>query len=118
MESGLNPLENLVNYLMGDGIMFSLVQGFLVLSVLFSFIAGRRNGSGPGQEESEVSPETHRIGSYIMSASFYLGCMVFFLSVCFVAEEIAGHRIFWMALDLVLLTYLFNFNKWFAKKLP
>ncbi len=111
----MDPLENLVNYLTGDTILFGFVQALLFLVSALSLIndfSGRSKDAGNLEK-----PSSKTLTISTSCTSIYLGMVVFFAVVCTTTEEIAGHRIFWLIIDLGLLTYLFFFNKWFAGKL-
>ncbi len=110
----MDPIENLINYITRDNILFSLVQGVIIIPALFSVILRfgkkRTNNSTPaGNPPSGGSVTSNQLHSF--QKTLYLGSLVFFVAVCFSNEEIIGHRIFWLSLDFGLLTYLFFFSK-------
>jgi len=116
VERGLNPLENLVNYLTGDSIVFGFLQSLLFLVTVLSLYNGFLGRSKRDSDEKDPSRRTIAVNP--AATPVYLALVIFFAVVCTTAEEIHGHIIFWLGLDLSLLTYLFFFNKWFGKKLP
>lgn len=115
MERGLNPLENLVNFITGDSILFGFLQAFLFLVTILSLFNEFLGRSKRGSNAEKLSRGTTAVNP--AATSIYLALVIFFAVVCTTAEEIHGHTIFWLGLDLSLLTYLFFFNKWFGKKL-
>lgn len=111
----MDPLENLVNFITGDSIVFGFLQAFLFLVTILSLFNEFLGRSKRGSNAEKLSRGAIAISS--TANPVYLALVIFFAVLCTTAEEITGHRVFWLTLDLSLLTYLFFFNKWFGKKL-
>ncbi|MBK7266294.1 MAG: hypothetical protein IPI12_08175 [Ignavibacteriales bacterium] len=108
----MNPMENLFNYITGDNILFSVVQGLLIL---FSFLTLLRTLSWKNQNcgwSTRVAKVSTDIRGFL-----FVGLVIFFTAVCFSTDEIIGHRIFWLTLDVGLLSYILLFNGWGRKRI-
>ncbi len=110
----MDPIENLINYITRDNILFSFVQGVIIIPALFSVILRFANKKTISSTPADTPPLSGSVTSnqlHSFQKTLYLGSLVFFGAVCFSNEEIIGHRIFWLTLDFGLLTYLFFFRK-------
>lgn len=109
----MNPMENLFNYITGDNILFSVVQGLLIL---FTFLALFKDFKGGKTKTPEVSTQGGKVSEDIRGFLF-VGLVIFFTAVCFSTDEIIGHRIFWLTLDVGLLGYVFLFSGWIKRRI-
>ena len=109
----MNPMENLFNYITGDNILFSVVQGLLIL---FTFLALFSDFRRSKTKTVEVPTQSGKVSGDIRGFLF-VGLVIFFTTVCFSTDEIIGHRIFWLTLDVGLLSYILLFNGWTRKRI-
>ncbi len=109
----MNPMENLFNAITGDNILFSVVQALLIL---FTFLTLFNDFKRNKNKTAEVSTKSEKDSGDIRGFLF-VGLVIFFTAVCFSTDEISGHRIFWLTLDVVLLSYILLFNGWIKKRL-
>lgn len=115
----MDPLENLINYITRDTVLFAAVQAMVIIpalvSIIYEFNSKRKNKAAPKASPSQ-SGDSSRLPSPGFQRILYLASVIFFTAVCFANDEIAGHRIFWLALDFGLVTYLFVFSRWVREK--
>jgi len=109
----MNPMENLFNYITGDNILFSVVQGILII---FTFLALFSDFRRSKTKTVEVPTQSGKVSGDIRGFLF-VGLVIFFTTVCFSTDEIIGHRIFWLTLDVGLLAYLFLLSRWVNKRI-
>ncbi len=109
----MNPMENLFNYITGDNILFSVVQ---VLLIIFTFLTLFNDFKTSKTKTSEVSTQGGKVSEDIRGFLF-VGLVIFFTAVCFSTDEISGHRIFWLTLDVGLLGYILLFSGWGKKRI-
>ncbi len=109
----MNPMENLFNYITGDNILFSVVQGLLILFTFFTlykdFKESKTKTAGVSTQGGKISNNNHGF--------LFVGLVIFFTAVCFSTDEIIGHRIFWLTLDVGLLSYILLFSGWGKKRI-
>jgi hypothetical protein len=108
----MDPMENLFNYITGDNILFSVVQGLLIL---FSFLTLFKDFMSRKMKTSDNSNYDGKISSDIRGFLF-VGLVIFFTPVCFSTDEIIGHRIFWLTMDVGILAYIFFFSGWCRRR--
>lgn len=109
----MNPMENLFNYITGDNILFSVVQ---VLLILFSFLTLYKDfkvGKSKTTDEATADKTVYTD----LRGFLFVGLVIFFTAVCFSTDEIIGHRIFWLTLDVGLLGYILLFSGWSRKRI-
>lgn len=104
----MNPMENLFNYITDDKILFSVVQGLLII---ISFLVLFNDFKGGKTKTVEVSSQNGKVSTEIHGFLF-VGLAIFFTAVCYSTDEIIGHRIFWLTLDIGLLSYMLLFSGW------
>jgi hypothetical protein len=109
----MNPMENLFNYITDDKILFSLVQGLLIL---FTFLALFKDFKGGKTKTAQASTPEKTVSPDVRGFLF-IGLTIFFTAVCFSTDEIVGHRIFWLTLDVGLLGYILLFSGWGKKRI-
>ncbi len=109
----MNPMENLFNYITGDNILFSVVQGLLILFTFFTLFKDYKVGKS---KSNEATPQDKKVSINIYGFLF-VGLVIFFTAVCYSTEEISGHRIFWLTLDVGLLSYILLFSGWSRRRI-
>lgn len=107
----MNPMENLFHYISGDNILFSVVQGLLILFTFFTLFKDFKESK---TKTDEASTQGFKVSGDIRGFLF-VGLVIFFVAVCFATDEISGHRIFWLTLDVGLLSYILLFSGWIRK---
>jgi hypothetical protein len=109
----MNPMENLFNYITGDNILFSVVQALLII---FTFLALFKDFKAGKTKSVDVSTQGGKVSNNIQGFLF-VGLVIFFTAVCFSTDEIIGHRIFWLTLDVGLLSYILLFSGWIKRRI-
>lgn len=109
----MNPMENLFNYITGDNILFSVVQGLLILFSFFTLYKDFKVGKS--KTTDEATPD--KTVNTDLRGFLFVGLVIFFTAVCYSTDEIIGHRIFWLTLDVGLLSYTLLFSGWSRKRI-
>ena len=109
----MNPMENLFNYITGDNILFSVVQGLLILFSFFTLYKDFKVGKSKTTDEATPDKTVYTD----LRGFLFVGLVIFFTAVCFSTDEISGHRIFWLTLDVGLLSYILLFSGWSRKRI-
>ena len=115
----MDPLENLINYITRDTVLFAAVQAVVIIpalvSIIYEFNSRRKRRTTPEGTPpltGSATPDPHTALQRVL----YPATLIFFAAVCFANDEIAGHRIFWLALDFGLVTYLLVFSRWVRER--
>jgi len=109
----MNPMENLFNYITGDNILFSVVQGLLILFTFFTLYKDFKVGKSKTTDEATPDKTVYTD----LRGFLFVGLVIFFTAVCYSTDEIIGHRIFWLTLDVGLLGYVFLFSGWIKRRI-
>ncbi|MCA0388984.1 MAG: hypothetical protein LCH52_10885 [Bacteroidetes bacterium] len=115
----MDPLENLINYITRDTVLFAAVQAMVIIpalvSIIYEFNSSKKRKIIPGETLPSTESKTPD-PSIRLQKVLYPATLIFFAAVCFANDEIAGHRIFWLALDFGLVTWLLLFSRWVSER--
>ena len=115
----MDPLENLINYITRDTVLFAAVQAVVIIpalvSIIYEFNSRRKRKTTPEGTPPLTGSATGNPSTGIQKV-LYPATIIFFAAICFANDEIAGHRIFWLALDFGLVTYLLVFSRWVRER--
>jgi len=112
----MSDLATTLTELLSDGVLFPLLQGALVVFVLFaafrSWLQARRAGRGGAS-----LVVTRGEGSMSRFYGTYAAISGLFIALSLSVDVAKNHRIFWVLLDTVLVAYVCLLNPWFRNAL-